>query len=122
MQKQENESFGMRLLKRGQKGIVHAIFSRFGLLLLLLLLQIFMLFSFFVKFQQFLLQYAGINALFSIILMLYLINSDINPTAKITWLIICMIAGFAKAEPAELLKDKPESGLFISFIPTSSEG
>lgn len=92
MGKQESESFGMRLLKKGQKGIVHAIFSRFGLLLILLLLQMLMLFSFFVKFQQFLPQYAGLNTLFSVILMLYLINSDINPTAKITWLIICMIA------------------------------
>lgn len=27
---------GLNLLKRGQKGIVHAIFSRFGLIVLLL--------------------------------------------------------------------------------------
>lgn len=91
VRKQDSDSFGMHLLKRGQKGIVHALFSRFGILLLLLMLQILILFSFFVKFQQFLPQYAGLNALFSVILMLYLINSDINPTAKITWLIICMI-------------------------------
>lgn len=36
--------------------------------------------------------------------------------------IICIITGFAKAEPAELLSQKPEEGLSIAFIPTSSEG
>ena len=31
------EDGGIRLLKKGQKGLVHAIFSRFGLVLVLLL-------------------------------------------------------------------------------------
>ena len=39
------EDGGIRLLKRGQKGVVHAIFSRFGLVLVLLLLQAFALFQ-----------------------------------------------------------------------------
>ena len=33
------EDGGIRLLKKGQSGLVHAIFSRFGLVLVLLLLQ-----------------------------------------------------------------------------------
>ena len=33
------EDGGVRLLKKGQSGLVHAIFSRFGLVLVLLLLQ-----------------------------------------------------------------------------------
>lgn len=36
--------------------------------------------------------------------------------------VICIITGFAKAEPAELLSQKPEEGLSIAFIPTESEG
>ena len=32
------EDGGIRLLKKGQKGLVHAIFSRFGLVLVLLVL------------------------------------------------------------------------------------
>lgn len=40
------EDGGIRLLKRGQKGVVHAIFSRFGLVLVLLLLQAFALFRY----------------------------------------------------------------------------
>ena len=39
------EDGGIRLLKKGQKGLVHAIFSRFGLVLVLLLLQFGALFS-----------------------------------------------------------------------------
>ena len=33
----EEENKGIALLKKGQKGILHAIFSRFGLILLLFL-------------------------------------------------------------------------------------
>jgi len=36
---QKFEDDGLRLLKKGQKGIVHAIFSRFGLVLVLLVLS-----------------------------------------------------------------------------------
>ena len=35
---QKFEDGGLRLLKKGQKGVIHAIFSRFGLVLLLLVL------------------------------------------------------------------------------------
>lgn len=44
---QQFEDGGLRLLKKGQKGIVHAIFSRFGLVLLLMLLQVGVLWSVF---------------------------------------------------------------------------
>ena len=42
-----SENKGILLLKKGQKGILHAVFGRFGLILLLLLLQVFLLFSIF---------------------------------------------------------------------------
>ena len=97
METQENkgleyESLGLRLLKKGQKGLIHAIFSRFGILLLLLLLQVFILFVLFFRFQQFLPEYTGLTTLYSIVMVLYLVNTDINPTAKTTWLIIIMAA------------------------------
>ncbi len=90
--KEQEDNLGIRLLKKGQKGIVHAVFSRFGILFLILLIQFLIIFAMFVRFQEFLPQYAGLNTLLSIILMLYLINSEINPTSKITWLIISTIA------------------------------
>lgn len=42
---------GLNLLKKGQKGIVHAIFSRFGLVLMLLILQVLILLSIFQWFE-----------------------------------------------------------------------
>ncbi len=82
---------GLNLLKKGQKGIVHAIFSRFGLMLLLLVIQFLMLFSIFQWFEEFLPHIMGGTALFTIVMVLYLLNSRINPTAKITWLIAIMM-------------------------------
>ncbi len=92
MLNEQEDNLGIRLLKRGQKGIIHAVFSRFGVLLLILLLQFLILFTMLIRFREFLPQYAGLSTVLSIILMLYLLNSEINPTSKITWLIISMIA------------------------------
>ena len=82
---------GLILLKKGQKGIIHAIFSRFGLMLLLLVVQILILFSIFRWFEDFLPHILGGTALFTIVMVVYLLNSKINPTAKITWLIAIML-------------------------------
>ena len=38
---------GLTLLKKGQSGIIHAVFSRFGLILLMLVAQVLILFSIF---------------------------------------------------------------------------
>lgn len=82
---------GLNLLRKGQKGIFHAIFSRFGLILLLLLLQVFFLFGIFRWFAGFLPHILGGTMLFTFIMVICLLNSKINPTAKITWLIVIML-------------------------------
>lgn len=82
---------GIALLKRGQKGIIHAIFSRFGLVLLLLIVQILFLFSIFQWFEEFLPHFLGGTMLFTVVIVIGLLNSKINPTAKITWLIVIML-------------------------------
>lgn len=79
---------GITLLKKGQKGIVHALFSRFGLILLLFLVQVLILFSIFQWFEEFLPHILGGTALFTFVMVIYLLNSRMNPTAKITWLIV----------------------------------
>ena len=92
MQKMENEeNIGLSLLKKGQKGIIHAIFSRMGLILLLLIVQIFLLFGVFRWFENFLPHIFGGTILFTVGMVLYLLNSSIDPTAKITWLIVIML-------------------------------
>lgn len=82
---------GLTLLKSWQKGIIHAVFSRFGLILLLLLVQVLILFSIFQWFEEFLPHIMGGTALFTFVMVICLLNSKMNPTAKITWLIVIML-------------------------------
>lgn len=91
MQMQNSENRGLNLLKKGQKGIVHAIFSRLGLILILLIVQFVFLFGAYSLFITSLPQVLGGTAIFSVAMMLYLLNSRIDPTAKITWAIIIML-------------------------------
>ena len=55
---------GLRLIKKGQKGISHAIFSRFGLILFLLFIQVRFLFDIFLWFEDFLPHVMGGSVLF----------------------------------------------------------
>ena len=82
---------GLNLLKKGQKGIIHAIFSRFGLVLMMLLGQVLILFSIFQWFEEFLPHIMGGTVLFTFVMVIYLLNSRIDPTAKVTWLIVIML-------------------------------
>ena len=85
------ENVGLSLLKKGQKGLVRAIFSRFGIVVTLLLLQVGVLFAAFYWFGSFLPHVAGGTVVFIVFMVLYLLNSTMDPTAKITWLVIIML-------------------------------
>ena len=82
------EDGSIRLLKRGQKGVVHAIFSRFGLVLVLLLLQAFALFSLLQWFGGLLPHYLGGTLLVTAAMMVYLLNQDMDNSVRITWLVV----------------------------------
>lgn len=69
---------GLSLIKKGQKGVIHAIFSRFGLILLMLVMQFFILFSIFQWFENFLPHILGSTVIFTIIMVIYLLNNRIN--------------------------------------------
>ena len=71
--------------------MIHAIFSRFGLILLLFIVQVLILFGIFIRFEEFLPHIFGGSVLLSVGMVIYLLNSQINPTAKITWLIVIML-------------------------------
>ena len=83
---QQFEDGGLRLLKKGQKGIVHAIFSRFGLVLLLMLLQVGVLWSVFRWFGGLLPHYFGGSVAMSAFMVVYILNSEMDNSAKITWM------------------------------------
>jgi len=88
---QKFEDDGLRLLKKGQKGIVHAIFSRFGLVLVLLLLQVGLLFSIFRWFGNLLPHYFGGSVVVTAAMVVYLLNSKMDNSAKITWMVVVAI-------------------------------
>lgn len=88
----DNESKGLILLKKGQKGIMHAIFSRMGVIMVLLVVQILILFGIFQWFKEFLPHIWGGTILFTVCMTIYLLNSRMDPTGKITWLIVIMLA------------------------------
>ena len=84
------ENAGLMLLRKGQKGIMHALFSRLGLFALLLILQVFALFSVFRWFENILPHLLGGTMLFTILMVLKLLNSGLDSTAKNTWLVVIM--------------------------------
>lgn len=91
MPNDEKENTGIRLLKKGQKGLIHALFSRLGLFILMLAIQIFALFGVFFWFGNILPHILGGVVLYTVIMVVYLLNSRMDPTAKITWLVVVMV-------------------------------
>ena len=85
------EEKGLSLLKRGRQGIARVIFSRSGLILGLLLVNAAITIGVFYWFEQFLPHVVGGNMLITVGMVLYLLSSNMNPTAKITWLILVMV-------------------------------
>jgi cardiolipin synthase len=88
---QKKDGNGVSLLKKGKKGLFHILFSRMGLILLLLLFQFSVLIHIFQWFEQILPYIFGGSILFTVFMVLYLLNSRLDPTAKITWLIVIML-------------------------------
>ncbi len=87
----DEQGSGLRLLKKGQKGIFKMIFSRMGIVLVLLSFNIALLLAAFGWFSEFLPHFYGGTAVFTIFMVLYIINRPMDPTAKITWLIVIML-------------------------------
>lgn len=82
---------GLLLLKKGKKGMSHAVFSRFGMILLLFLVQVALYLNIFNWFEARMPHILGGTAFLEVLMVLWLLNSGINPTAKITWLIVIML-------------------------------
>ena len=87
----DKENPGISLLKKGQKGLIHAIFSRLGIILVLLAVQVLLLLGAFHWFEEFLPHIYGGAIVFTVFMVLYLLNTDYDNSAKITWLILIML-------------------------------
>ena len=87
----EEESLGLSLLEKGQQGLAHVVFSRLGIIVLLLLLQLLLLFTAFYWLNAYLPHFIIVSTLFSGFMSMYLLNTDMDATAKITWLLVIML-------------------------------
>ena len=86
-----NSSAGIRLLKKGRRGLLRAVFSRAGLLMALMILQILLFVIVFGRLRRYLPHYVTIGALFSALMSLYLLNSRHDNSTKITWITVIML-------------------------------
>ena len=87
----EKTTSGVRLLKKSKRGLVRAIFSRTGLIFMLLMLQFFVMFLGIVWFDEFLSYFWAGHYVLSIIAFFVLVNSQIDPSAKLTWIVIILL-------------------------------
>lgn len=87
----EEDNRGLYLLNKSKRGFFYILFSRLGVVLILLLLQVGVLFSLFRMFEEILPYIYGGAVVLIFVAVTYLINSRMDPTAKITWLIVVMI-------------------------------
>ena len=87
----EVKNMGMRLIKKGKKGLLSIIFSRFWIMAILIILQFVVLFASIFWFSDYRQHYDILKNAFVAIMVLYLLNHNMNSTAKITWLVIVML-------------------------------
>ena len=90
LEKKSFKDTGLRLIKKGQKGIVHAIFSRFGVIILLFALQIILFFAGLIWFQSFASELYFGGLLIGLFVSAYILNTKSDPSAKLTWVILVM--------------------------------
>lgn len=81
----------VRLISKGKRSLKTALFSRLGLIVLLMLVQIGLLFGVFRWFAAFVPHLFGSSILFNLIMVIILLNSRTDPSAKLTWLVIIMV-------------------------------
>ena len=86
-----SEETGLSLIEKSKEGFLKVIFSRLGIIILLLIVQIIVLGILFREFSEYIHLYSSIMLIISIGTVLYLLNSKLDPTVKITWLIVIMI-------------------------------
>ena len=76
------------LVERGKYGLMRAIFGRTGLILLLFLVQAGLLVSVMVWFQEWQAHVLGGTAVLTAVGVLVVLNSELDPTAKLTWMVV----------------------------------
>lgn len=87
----EVKNAGMRLIKKGKKGLLNVVFSRFWIMSILVVLQFVVLFMGVYRYSEYRQQYDILTNIFVALMVLYLLNHPMNSNAKITWLVLVML-------------------------------
>lgn len=82
---------GIRLVEKSRRGILHLLFGRTMLIIVLLALQVFLLIQAFRSIQSMQRVYAALQIL-NVVLIIHLVNKPSNPTTKITWILLVVLA------------------------------
>ena len=91
----DNQENVIKLLNKKKKGLLQKLFfSRLGVIVLLIALQLFLFLSFAGWFRQYLTHYEVLRGFFTLAMVLYLFNSRMDSSAKLTWLMIISVAPF----------------------------
>ena len=78
----------IRLIPKRHKGILRLFFSRIGAATVLLILQLVMLYYIYDYFRDYYEWCSALFGIFSILMVFHLFESDMDSTAKLTWLLI----------------------------------
>lgn len=87
----EVKNMGIRLIKKGKKGLLSIIFSRFWIMSILVVLQFVVLFAVVFWYGEYRQHYDILKNIFVAVMVLYLLNHNMNSNAKITWLVLVML-------------------------------
>ncbi len=79
-----------KLVQKGKRGLFRMVFSRTGLVFLLFLLQLGLLGVVFWRFREFQTHVLGGSLVLSVAVVLVVLNSGLDPTAKLTWMVVIM--------------------------------
>lgn len=85
-----NEENVVSLIPRRKKGILKLVFSRFGMTLLFFVAEIAILVSVYKWLYDYVAVFATIQSVFSAAMLLYLFNSGMESSVRLTWLCIIM--------------------------------
>ena len=80
------------LVQRSKYGIRRALFSRTGLIALLFLIQVGLLVSVLLWLQEWQAHVYGVSLVLTLGAVLVVLNSDLDPSAKLTWMVVMVIA------------------------------
>ena len=83
---------GLRLLKKGRRGLLRVLFSRTGIVVLMLLFNLVLLIAGVRWLRGLLAPYlAAFAMLFGLVTVVYLLNTRMDASAKLTWLMLIML-------------------------------